>query len=195
MAFRNVRFPDAVSYDAVERIRHGNRVVVVESGARSSLQQWEFPLREFDVSHAMRLKSYMDTVIAFNRTVAEGTLHTWRFKNWLDFRASSGEGVVTSLSGADYQMWRRFTFGGYAKDFKVTLPVAGAVTVAGAGTYTYSDTTGIITAVGAAPTGWSGDYDTLACFATDIAEFVAKSRSGGNLILATEKILILEVRP
>ena len=195
MAFRNERFPDAISYDATERLRHGNKVVVVESGARSSIQNWLFPLREFDVSHAMRTRSYMETVIAFNRTVAEGTLNTWRYKHWGDYRASSGEGIVTSLGGATYQMWRRFTFGGYTKDFKVTLPVVGAVTVAGSGTYTYDDTTGIITAVGAAPTGWTGEYDTPCCFATDIAEYVIRSRHGGEFLMASEKILILEVRP
>ena len=131
MAFRNERFPDAISYDAIERVRHNTSVIRVQSGARAANKNWAFPLREFDVSHVMRLKSYMDTVVAFNLAVAEGMANNFRYKAWADYKALSTEGIATLISGDTYQMYKRYTFGAYTKDRKITLPVSGTIAIAG----------------------------------------------------------------
>lgn len=195
MAFVDERFPDKISYDAIERIRHNTSVVRVNSGARSANKNWAFPLREFDVSHAMRIKTYMDTVVAFNLAVAEGMANTFRYKAWADYSATASQGIATLISGDNYQMYRRYTFGSSTKDRKITLPVNGTITVSGGGTYSIAYTTGIITRTsGAAPTGWDGQYDVLTYFATDLSEFAIRSRGGGEFLMANEQIMLHETR-
>lgn len=195
MAFVNERFPDKISYDAVERIRHNTSVVQVNSGARSANKNWAFPLREFDVSHAMRSKTYIDTLLAFNLAVAEGQANTFRYKAWADYQVPAAQGIATLISGDNYQMYRRYTFGASFKDRKITLPVIGTVTVAGAGTYSIAYTTGIITRLtGVAPTGWEGQFDVPAYFATDLSEFVIRTRAGGEFYMGNEQITLHESR-
>lgn len=195
MAFRNERFPDAISYDAVERVRHSTSVIRVQSGARAANKNWSFPLREFDVSHAMRVKSYMDTVVAFNLAVAEGMANSFRYKAWADYKASSTEGIATLISGDTYQMYKRYTFGAYTKDRKITLPVTGTITVAGGGGYSIDYVTGIITRTsGAAPSGWSGDFDIPACFGADLADYAIRHRAGNDFLMGNEQIVLYETR-
>lgn len=195
MPFVDARFPDAISYDAIERLRHNTSVVRVNSGARSANKNWAFPLREFDVSHVMRIKSYMDTLVAFNLAVAEGMANTFRYKAWADYSATEAQGIVTLISGDNYQMYRRYTFGAQSKDRKITLPVSGTITVAGGGTYSIAYTTGIITRTGgAAPTGWSGQFDVPVYFATDISDFAIRNRAGGEYLMGNEQITLHETR-
>lgn len=195
MAFVDERFPDKISYDAIERIKHNTSVVMVNSGARSANKNWAFPLREFDVSHAMRVKTYMDTLVAFNLAVAEGRANTFRYKAWADYIATASQGIITLISGDNYQMYRRYTFGASTKDRKITLPVSGTIAVAGGGTYTIAYTTGIITRTGgAAPTGWSGEYDVLTYLATDISDFAIRNRAGGEYLMGNEQITLHETR-
>lgn len=195
MAFRDERFPDAISYDAVERVRHSTSVVQVQSGARSANQNWSFPLREFDVSHAMRLKSYMDTLVAFNLTIAEGMANTFRYKPWGDYKATTAEGIVTLISGDTYQIHKRYTFGAFSKDRKVSLPVNGTVTIAGGGTYSLDYITGIITrTAGAVPTAWSGEFDVPVYFGADLADYSIRTRSGGDFVMGNEQIVLFETR-
>lgn len=195
MAFRNERFPDAISYDAIERLRHNTTVIRVQSGARSANKNWAFPLREFDVSHAMRIKPYMDTVVAFNLTIAEGMANSFRYKAWADYKALSGEGIATLIVGDTYQMYKRYTFGSFTKDRKITLPVSNTITVAGGGTYSIDYITGIITrTAGAVPTGWIGEYDVPACFGTDLSDYAIRHRGAGDFLMGNEQVLLLETR-
>ena len=195
MAFVDERFPDKISYDAIERIKHNTSVVQVNSGARSANKNWAFPLREFDVSHAMRVKTYIDTLLAFNLAVSEGRANTFRYKAWADYLVTASQGIATLISGDTYQMYRRYTFGGSTKDRKITLPVSGTITVTGGGTYSIAYTTGIISRTGgAAPTGWSGEFDVLACFATDLSDFAIRTRAGGDFLMGNEQITLQETR-
>lgn len=193
MAFVNESFPSAISFDAIERVRHSTNVMRVQSGARSANKNWAFPLREFDVSHALRVKTYADTLVAFNLTVAEGMANSFRFKAWADYKAAVGVGIATLISGDNYQMYKRYTFGAYTKDRKITLPVSGTIVITGGGTYSIDYITGIITrSAGAAPTGWSGEYDVKACFSNDLAEYAIRTRAGGDLMMGNDQVTLYE---
>ena len=193
MAYVNERFPDAISYDAIEKVRHSTSVIRVNSGARSANKNWAFPLREFDVSHALRFKTYADTLVAFNLTVAEGMANSFRFKAWADYKAAIGAGIVTLISGNTYQMYKRYTFGAFTKDRKITLPVSGTIVIAGGGTYSLDYITGIITnSAGAAPTGWSGEFDVKTCFSSDLAAYVIRTSAGGDLMIGNDQVTLYE---
>lgn len=193
MAFVNERFPPDISFDAIERVRHSTNVIRVQSGARSANKNWAFPLREFDVSHALRVKTYADTLVAFNLTIAEGMANSFRFKAWADYKAAIGAGIATLISGDTYQMYKRYTFGAFTKDRKITLPVSGTIVIAGGGTYSIDYVTGIITrSAGAAPTGWSGEYDVKTCFSNDLAEYAIRTRAGGDLMMGNDQVTLYE---
>lgn len=193
MAFVNERFPADISYDAIEMVRHSTSVVRVNSGARSANKNWAFPLREFDVSHVLRFKNYADSLVAFNLTVAEGMANSFRLKAWADYKAAAGVGIATLISGDNYQMYKRYTFGAFTKDRKITLPVSGTIAITGGGTYSIDYITGIITrSAGAAPTGWSGEYDVKACFSSDLASYVIRASAGGDFMIANEQVTLYE---
>ena len=193
MAFVNERFPSDISYDAIERVRHSTNVIRVQSGARSANKNWAFPLREFDVSHALRIKTYADTLVAFNLTIAEGMANSFRFKAWADYKAAAGVGIATLISGNTYQMYKRYTFGAFSKDRKITLPVSGTIVIAGGGTYSLDYITGIITnSAGAAPTGWSGEFDVKTCFANDLAEYAIRTFAAGDLMMGNDQVALYE---
>ena len=195
MAFINERFPPDISFDASEKVRHSTTVIRVNSGARSANQLWAFPLREFNVSHAMRVKTYMDTVNSFSLTVAQGRTNTFRYKAWGDYKVSTAEGVLTLVSTDNYQMWKRYIFGSSLKDRKITLPVSGTITITGGGTYTINYLTGIITrTAGAAPTGWAGEYDVKASMGSDISEYVIRNKAAGDYMMSADQIVLQEER-
>ena len=195
MAFINERFPDAISYDAIERLRHNAEAVRVRSGAIQVNNNWEFPLREFDCSHIARVKPYIDQIAAFNYAVAQGRANTFRFKAWADYKVSASEGVVVALVGDDYQMYKRYTFGSSTKDRKILFPVPGTVSVSGGGVYTINYVTGVITRTsGAAPSGFSCEFDVKCRMATDVSEFIIRARAGGDLLLGNEGITLMEER-
>lgn len=195
MAFINERFPVDISFDAVERIRNSTDVIQVNSGKTSRNKNWEFPLREFDVSHAARIQSYFEQLIAFDQAVAQGQANSFRYKAWGDYKVVTGQGILQLLTSTTWQLAKRYTFGSTTSDRPIFLPVAAAVSFAGGGVYTLDDTTGIVTKVsGASPTGWTGEFDVRCYMGVDLAEYTIRDRSGTGFIMGADSISLMEER-
>ncbi len=195
MAFlESPRFPDAVSYGCQGGPTWQTAVIAVASGHESRNQVWESARHRYDVSHVYHSGDggKLELLRAFFLAV-RGRLHGFRFRDPLDYAAASGEGLLTALGGGTYQLVKRYTAGSSVYDRDITKPVAATVVIAGGGTYSLDDTTGIVThSAGAAPTGWTGEFDVPCRFETDI---MAASLEGQREYGHWQSIGIIEIRP
>ena len=78
------RFPENVSYGASGGPAFKTDVVIVNSGFEQRNQVWAKARASYDVSHAAREKTLMETLVAFFRSV-RGRAIGFRFKDWQDF--------------------------------------------------------------------------------------------------------------
>lgn len=168
MAFLETpRFPEDISYGAAGGPGYSTDVVVMGSGYEQRTVRWSQSRCKYDVAHGLKSQAQLDTLLAFFRAV-KGRGHGFRYKDWLDFQASGAAGVLTLISGDDYQMFKRYSSGALSEDRKITKPISGTVSISGGGTYSVNYTTGVVTrTAGAVPTGWSGQFDVPCRFETD----------------------------
>ncbi len=194
MAFLETpRFPDDIAFGAIAGPSYSTNVVVVSSGVESRNRNWTQQRNEYDVSAGVRTKAHMDSIIAHFHVVG-GSADGFRFKDWTDYQDGGG-GIVTLISGDDYQMYKRYTRGSSTKDRKITKPITSEISISGGGTYSIDYATGIITRVsGAVPTGWTGTFDVPVRFVEDKMKIEITNRSGNDLLLAWNSILVIEIK-
>lgn len=194
MAFKDMRLPIAISMHATGGPAFSTSIVAVQSGGESANQNWSQELGAWEIGYSASLQTQWSALLSFFR-VAAGRANTWRFRDWLDYSASTGEGVFQELTPTTFQMYRRYTVGAYTYDRKITKPVSGAVTVTGGSSPSVAASTGIVTVSSGTPTAWAGQYDVHARFDIDRPQFTIldKSASGG-LIVEWASIPVLEVR-
>lgn len=196
MSFYEIRFPLNISYGASGGPAWNTSVVDSVSGAEQRNQVWANPLGKWEVALHARPRADIDALIALFHVV-QGRTYGFRFRDEKDYRESDndGSGVVTLISGNNYQMVKRYTVSGQSRNRKIAKPVNGTIQVQGGGTYAIDYTTGIITrTAGAIPSGWTGEFDVPARFDIDHSDVAALARSGNELILGWASIAIQEIR-
>lgn len=181
--FHDVQFNTDISKGAVGGPRFSTIVVVTASGAEQRVAQWTRPRLSWDVSHALCDPTKAATLLAFF-IARQGKLHTFRFKDWLDYTAPASSPLVL-VSGSTYQLYKAYTSGPTTYNRKITKPVSGTVSFSGGGTLDY--TTGLIT--GSSGGTWSGQFDVEARFDVDEMQMVLEDVG----IRSWQKIPIVEV--
>lgn len=192
MAFYETpRFPDAIAFGAVGGPGFSTGIVVVDSGAEYRNGAWTQARGEWDVAHAAKSAADHAELVAFFRAM-RGQLHGFRFKDWADYQVAGSDGILTATGVSnEWQMYKRYTFGAVSSDRKIQKPIASTVTISGGGTYTLDATTGKVTkTAGAAPTGWTGEFDVPARFGIDQmrGEMIARG------VYSWQSIPIVEIR-
>ena len=194
MFIESPRFPDHVSMGALGGGSYRTDVVVVESGHEQRNQTWAQSRASYEVSHAARLPHEYEPLQAFFHAVG-GRLHSFRFKDWTDYKATATQGAFVELTSTTFQMVKRYTAGALSRDRTISKPVSGTVTVTGGTTPTIDYTTGIVTVASGTPTAWAGEFDVPCRFDTDTmrGEIIDKN-VGKGFIMGWNSIPIVEVR-
>ncbi len=195
MAFlESPRFPDSISYGCKGGPTWQTAVIAVASGHEARNQVWAAARHRYDVSHVYHHGD--DGKLALLRAfflAVRGRLHGFRFRDPLDHRAVAGEGVLANLGGGQYQLRKRYVAGASLYDRDISKPVAASVAISGGGAYSLNATTGIVThSAGAAPTGWTGEFDVPVRFETDV---MAASVDGPHEYGHWQAISLIEIRP
>jgi len=131
MAFLETpRFPDNIAYGAEGGLAFSTDVVELSNGNEQRNINWVYPRGSWDVSHGVKRKLDMESIIAFHRA-CQGRAHGFRFKDWTDFQASASNGVLTRVDGtADvYQLFKKYAAGALVTSRIITKPVANKVNV------------------------------------------------------------------
>lgn len=200
MAFKDIRFPPNISFSATGGPGFSTSITEVDSGYEFRNRNWELERSEYEVSHAARLPSAWKPLLSFFRIVG-GRANTFRFKDWLDYTATSSEGVFVMLTATTFQCYKRYNFGtnwdSPADNYylrKITKPVS-SISVTGGSGVSVDYSTGVVTVSSGTPTSWAGDFDVHCRFDTDQMkhETIDKAPSG-ELIVGWQSIPIVEVR-
>lgn len=155
MFIESPRFPDDISLGlsggaqfATEQAKQGKNLI---SNATRSI-----PLHTYDVTHGIRTEAQFAALNAlFN--VVQGKWGGFRFKDWTDYKleqTSNTLGMLVAIGPGQYQLTKRYSYGGATLDRPITKPVAGTIVVArnavtviygvAAGNIALDTTTGIV---------------------------------------------------
>lgn len=153
------RFPDNISYGATGGPSFKTDVVIVNSGFEQRNQVWAKARASYDVSHAAREATMMESLVAFFRSV-RGRAIGFRFKDWQDYSATVTNGKMGTGIGdgtASYQLYKKYEAGSLYEMREIKKPVSGKISLfrgtspvtlgAGAGNAAIDYTTGIVTFV------------------------------------------------
>lgn len=208
--FHDVQFPVAVSQGAEVSYVFSTAVVQASSGLRQKNQNWEFPLREFDVTRVLDSKANRDAFISF-LLLRGGPANSFRFRNpaeWyigMDYVDNVLEHVAAHNFAVGDNSEDTFQLGVKHEDSVVSIvqpvykPVSGSVKVylddveQGSG-WTLDYDTGILEFTSPpgldVDIGWSGQYDVEAEFLND--RNVLRMATGTQ---GEGPVVIREVRP
>lgn len=189
MAFNETAvFPRNIAFGAQVGPEYQTTVVVVNSGYESRNADWQTARLRFEVGMRPMRKADTDALIAFFRSV-KGRAHGFRFRDWSDYQAKSGEGVVVPVVGGGYRLAKRYASGGLTELRPISKPVAGTLAVSG-GSVDY--TTGLVS--GGAGVTWTGEFDVPCRFDTDRMELEAIDKSQGEILFQWGQIPVIEIR-
>lgn len=166
MAFIETQFPTDISYGAVGGPGFSTDVVVFNSGSEQRNANWQDSLCSYDVAHGVKTQAQLDVLLAFFR-VMKGRANSFRFKDWSDYKAETGEGIFRAIDSTHFQMVKRYATAGTNHDRDITKPVSGTESVTGGTGVSVDYTTGIVTVTSGTPTAWTGQFDVPARFDTD----------------------------
>jgi uncharacterized protein (TIGR02217 family) len=151
------RFPEKISYGAVGGPVYKTDVVIVNSGFEQRNAVWSQARASYNVAHAARDRDMMAEIIAFFRSV-KGRAIGFRFKDWLDYKATNVEGFLGTGVGTGlptYQLKKKYEAGVNFELRDIRKPVAGTVRVylnnalltegTSAGQWQIDNSTGIVT--------------------------------------------------
>lgn len=189
------RFPFRVAMGFEGGSGYSTSIAVVLGGAEKRNQNRSNSLGRWTATQQNKRQAITEELIAFYHA-AGGRANDFPFRDWSDYRCAAGDGSVVLVSGATYQLYKQYVSGGVTRLRKIIRPVNSVV--AGGGSYSVSSTTGLLTHLsGAAPAGWSGEFDVLCRFESDdaLSQLQAVDKMGDGTILFTwGNIGITEVR-
>lgn len=173
--FETPRLPESIAIGAEGGPSYVVEVIPLRSGAEQRNLVQDQPLQRYSIAFLNRDTSEIETLTAFFR-MAKGRTHGFRFKDLLDYQATTSTGVLSLIPGSPsglYQMYKSYTSGSEIDYRKIVKPVSGTVTIyengnlMGSG-YSVNYTTGIVTiSSGAGPFTWAGEFDVPVRFDVD----------------------------
>lgn len=136
---------------------------------------------------------HQEVIQAFN--AVRGGLHSFRLKDWADYRAT--DQLLDTASGGEetLQLRKLYEFGTENVSRTIRKPVSGTVTLTADGSplaATVDSTTGEVTFTATAGEiiRWSGEFDVPVMFEADELLFAANNRTGTGLVLTTDVGLV-----
>lgn len=172
-------------------------IVELASGREERNTAWSSPLRTYDARFGVRTPAELYEVLSLYH-VARGRLYGFRFKDWTDWRSGAPHQVPTATDQAlgtgngsrtQWQLTKRYSFGGEAFDRTITRPF-GTILVAVNGTplgsgWSVSVTTGVVTFVSAPANGaaltWGGQFHVPVRFDTRLDQISLRTAAIGDI--------------
>jgi len=192
MSFINSpRFPVDISLNSRGGPTFKTSVVKIASGHESRNQQWVNSRRSYNASFGVRSYPQLQDLVSFFHE-ARGMLHTFRYKDFLDFSVAAE--VVDATEGP-FQLTKTY---GSANPYirNITKLVTATVTIFNNGSplvestnYTLDYTTGLVTKISGF-TGvitWTGEFDVPVRFDQDQIDVALSSHvTGGTSTMLIE---------
>jgi uncharacterized protein (TIGR02217 family) len=192
--FSEALFPLEVSAWAIGGRGFKTTVVQTYGGDEYRNAAWSQALGEWDVTEALRNTNpnatYAVKALRAFIMAGMGMLYPFRFRDPQD-HTDEGGGVLTLISGSNYQLKKRYSITSFTYDQTVTKPV-NPIVVTGGTVNSVDYTTGIVTMTSGTPTSWTGSFDIPARFAEDYPHIGLEPSTGA--MFAWQQIKLIEVR-
>lgn len=192
--FKEIRFPERISFGAVGGAGWLTDVVTLESGYETRNQVLAQPRGRWEVSHAARMPDDYHRLRAFFQAV-RGRAYGFRFKDWTDYTVATTESAFIDSLGSptQKQLAKRYTFGSETFDRRLTKIVANTFSAVGGSGLSLNYDTGILS-YSSLPTAFSCQFDVPVRFDVDEMRAETIDKSGDDLIIGWSSIPIVEVR-
>jgi len=203
MAFFEQQFPPRISVNATGGPRFLTSKAYSQSGQRITNRNTMYPLHQYSISHPIRTNADFEELRAFFYVVG-GDADGFRYKDWSDYQATQANTSLTLLSGNEYQLNRKYTFGSRTFVRPIYKPVSGVqifrtrsgvTTNITIGSTSVDTTDGTVLIDGNASGDtytWTGDFDVPAAFVDPAA--VWKIVGTGAMLTEWPSIEIEEIR-
>lgn len=209
MAFHEVRFPTDLSFGALGGPERRTEIVTLSNGFEERNTPWQHSRRRFDAGMGVRSTADLEVLIAFFEARA-GQLHSFRWKDWSDFRSATGQAAITPedqvIATADgelrtFQLAKSYRSGAHSYTRPIKKPVHGTVRLAVAGNemhegidWSIDETTGLVTFVitpeADAPVTAGFEFDVPVRFDTDTIQISMSRFNAGEV----PDVPVVEVR-
>lgn len=213
MEYVDLPFPPRIALGAQRRPRWNTSIVQTANGAESANMNWTRTRHSFDVSFAVRTASDYAAIVEHFHGV-RGRFRAFPFKDFLDFRVTTSQGVLTldeAVTDPEYRMFKRYGAGPTAYERRITRPVLSTLAFfrfrsgnvdSVTAEATVDDSAGVVMfdeeAVEPGDVfSWSGEFVIPCRYDTDELPSVAINRepgAQGELLVQCESIPIVEVR-
>lgn len=131
MAFHDVRLPEKVEKGVQGGPRFNTTVFIRDSGNEVRNENWQYHRGEWDAGYGIQEQSEYEEVLQFFYA-RRGRAHSFRFKDWSDFKLGFPTPQVIGTgdgSEVDFQIYKRYSSGGYDYDRPITKPIASTLKV------------------------------------------------------------------
>lgn len=197
MAFLEQRLDTKITRGCSFHIDQPNRTMLRRSGGKlKQVFGASLPIHRCDLSHGIRSRDDFQQVLDLFYIVMFTPYEGFRVKDWRDFLATATNSAVELVSGTNYQLQRKHTFGGVNFLRDITKPVSGTVQVySGANALlpaTVDYETGIATVTGT-PAYWTGEFDMPMTFSDNTWTGTLEVHTN-NLHVSSSPIRLEEVR-
>jgi len=149
--FETPRFPDSVSEGATGGPAFSTSVFEAHAGLEQRSANWSTARHVFNIGLGIRTRADMDTVREIFY-LARGKYSGFRFKDWCDYKITSGNIGTGNGATTVYDIVKKYTVGSYTYTRRILKPVSGTVSITVNGVaktegvdYTVDYTTGEVT--------------------------------------------------
>jgi uncharacterized protein (TIGR02217 family) len=195
MAFLEQRLDPRITVGAVftETIP-GRSLIRFPSGRLEQNFLSAAPLLTCELQHGIKTAADYQRVLDAWMVVMLTPYEGLRVKCWRDYQATQLNTTLTLISGSDYQLQRKHTFGAVSVLRNITKPVTGTVVVyrlrtgvTTVATATIDYTTGIATITGHTVGDtytWAGEFDFPMTFSTNEWQASLEANTAGVVVVA-----------
>lgn len=199
MAFHEVRLPARLAFGSTGGVERRTEVLTLGSGFERRSTPWAEGRRRYLIGANLRSLDDMAALTAFFEA-RRGRLHSFRFRDFADFKSSMPGGVITpqdQILGVgdglrtEFGLCKRYGEGEDATDRRISKPVAGSVRVAVDATeltqsaFVVGPTTGLVTLQTPPPEGaivTAGfEFDVPVRFDADRIDVTLESFAAGRM--------------
>jgi uncharacterized protein (TIGR02217 family) len=121
--FSETRLDLGIVYGSTSTYRFNTTILSNSAGQEQRNSNWAQPLSSYQIGNKSLDRAELDTLIQFHKS-RKGALEGFRFKDWIDYRATAqpigiGNGIINQ-----YQLIKSYSIGAFTTHRPITKPVS-----------------------------------------------------------------------